>query len=634
MNKEAMSGWHPVTLTPESVLGLTSAAIYSTDASGTITYFNEPAVELWGIRPIVGETKWCGSWRLFWPNREPISLDKCPMAICLAENRPIENVEIIVQRPDGKEMHVIVNPRPFGDGNGKLMGAVNTLVDISAARKAERAQKQSDEFNRLILDNSQDCMKVLDLEGRIRSINVCGRRGLEIDDPTEAVGLSYFDFWKGKYEDAARAAARLAVETGVGRFSAEYHDASGRMTAWDEIISMYADDMGEPAGFVVVSRDITDRYRSELVMGHRLRQQKALAEIGALALSDISFQEVLQKVAELLGRAVDCPLVKILEFSDHADHLMLRAGIGWKEGLVGQATAGIDRESQAGFTLLSGTPIVVKDLRTETRFHGPNLLWDHAVRSGMSLTIPGTEMRPFGVVGVHTTELRDFDQSDVDFLSSVANVIAARARQEEATDRRTLLLREMSHRAGNLLQLASSIFQQTIRYTPDLKLAQVVYTERLAAMGRANSIVAKGGWGKTSLRAITTEALEPFLNKIELSGRDIILPADLCFDIGLIWHELSTNSAKYGAFSNSDGVVEISWTIRPDEDLAQRLLLSWIDRSTNNLAHPAETGFGTKLLSQIVEKKYSGKIEMQHTPGYSCAIELVFHPGVGKSNRN
>ena len=620
--------WQYETFAPASVLGLTSAAIYVTDALGTITYFNEPAVELWGLRPVIGETKWCGSWRLFWPNREPLSLDQCPMAICLAEKRVIENVEIIVQRPDGVEKHVVVNPRPFVDGNGVLRGAVNTLIDVSATRQAERSQKLSDEFNRLILANSQDCMKVLDLNGSIRSINDSGSRSLEIDNPEEAVGLSYFDFWKGDELKVARAAVRSAVETGVGRFSADYRDSSGRLSTWDEIISVFNDDIGNPSGFIVVSRDITQIRQAELAMNLRLRQQKALAEIGASALSNESFQEVLQKGVELLAEALDCPLAKVLEFADHANHLSLRAGIGWKEGLVGHATVGVERESQAGFTLQSSTPIIVKDLLTETRFFGPRLLHDHAVRSGMSVTIQGDQQRPFGVLGVHTTLLREFNQSEVDFLCAVANIFAARARQEESSRWRLMLLREMAHRSGNLLQLASSIFLQTFRYTPDLKLAQAVYTQRLMAMGRANSIVAKGGWGKTSLRAIADEAFEPFMHMIKLSGRDILLPADLCFDIGLIWHELSTNSSKYGSFSKNSGEVEISWSIKSDENSAQRLVLTWEDKSPFLLLKTQGTGFGTKLLSQIVEKKYCGKIETCNEPNYRCVIELLFHPEV------
>ena len=98
------------------------------------------------------------------------------------------------------------------------------------------------------------------------------------------------------------------------------------------------------------------------------------------------------------------------------------------------------RASQAGYTLQAGGPVVVEDLRSETRFDGPQLLVDHGVVSGMSVTIPGSSARPFGVLGVHSPEPKTFETADVDFLCSVANVIAARWRQEEASERRTLLL--------------------------------------------------------------------------------------------------------------------------------------------------------------------------------------------------
>ena len=208
--------------------------------------------------------------------------------------------------------------------------------------KAERAQKLSDEFNRLILANSQDCMKVLDLNGNIRSINASGSRSLEIDNPAKALGLSYFDFWKGDEREVARAAVRSAVETEMGRFSADYRDSSGRLSTWDEIISVFNDDSRNPLWFFVVSRDITQSRLADVAMSRQLRQQKALADIGALALSNESFQEVLQKGVGFLADALECPLVKVLEFGDHANHLSLRAGIGWQEGLVGHATVGVD----------------------------------------------------------------------------------------------------------------------------------------------------------------------------------------------------------------------------------------------------------------------------------------------------
>ena len=144
---------------------------------------------------------------------------------------------------------------------------------------------------------------------------------------------------------------------------------------------------GRPEGFVVVSRDLTEHNRASQEMARRLAQQKALSTIGAIALSEVNFRSALQQIVELLSQAVDCPLAKVLQFGDNADRLDLKAGVGWHEGLVGNASVGIERASQAGYTLQAGGPVVVEDLRSETRFDGPQLLIDHGVVSGMSVTI-------------------------------------------------------------------------------------------------------------------------------------------------------------------------------------------------------------------------------------------------------
>ncbi|MBU2145643.1 MAG: PAS domain-containing protein [Alphaproteobacteria bacterium] len=624
MNRLAfVDQWRASNLPAESVLDLASVAIYATDAEGAITYFNEPAVALWGDRPVLGEARWCGSWKMFTPEGTPVPHDACPMAVCVLENRPLADIEIVVERRDGQRRQVVVNPRPLVAADGELRGAVNTVIDVTERREAERARSQSEVLARHLLESSQDCIKLIGLDGRLRSINACGCTSLEIDDPDRAVGLSYFDFWKGADREAALAAAASARATGSGRFSASYESSSGRVTVWDEVLTLLPDAAGKPEGFLVVSRDLTDHDRAAQEMAARLAQQKALSTIGAIALSEGDFDTAMQQIVELLSEATGCPMAKVLQFADNADHLDLKAGVGWHDGIVGKASVGIERASQAGYTLQAGEPVVVADLRTETRFDGPQLLIDHGVISGMSVTIAGSSARPFGVLGVHTSRPKAFAQADVDFLCSVAHVIAARWRQEEAVERRTLLLREMAHRSGNLLQLAHSVFLQTLRYAPDMETAKQTFGQRLAAMARTNMTVSHGGWAKTGLTTLAEDVLEPFRSRIKLSGRDVVLPADLCFDIGLIWHELSTNSAKYGAFSQDEGEVTIAWTIKTADDGSRRLSLVWTDSVCAENRRPSGTGFGSKLIAQLVERKHAGTIRVETSPTYSCAIEVA-----------
>ena len=117
------------------------AAVYTTDIAGRITYYNEAAAELWGHRPQIGTSEWCGSWKLFWPDGTPLAHDECPMAVALKENRPVRGMEAIAERPDGTRVPFIPYPTPLHDEAGRLTGAVNMLVDISERKRAEEHQQ-------------------------------------------------------------------------------------------------------------------------------------------------------------------------------------------------------------------------------------------------------------------------------------------------------------------------------------------------------------------------------------------------------------------------------------------------------------------------------------------------------------
>ncbi|MCK1423566.1 PAS domain S-box protein [Bradyrhizobium sp. 182] len=116
------------------------AAIYTTDAEGRINFFNRAAVEMAGRTPQPGD-EWCVTWKLYWPDGSPLPHNECPMAVALRENRPVRGAEAIAERPDGRRVPFIPYPTPLRDAAGKLVGAINMLVDISERKRAENAQK-------------------------------------------------------------------------------------------------------------------------------------------------------------------------------------------------------------------------------------------------------------------------------------------------------------------------------------------------------------------------------------------------------------------------------------------------------------------------------------------------------------
>jgi PAS domain S-box-containing protein len=147
-----------------------------------------------------------------------------------------------------------------------------------------------------------------------------------------------------------------------------------------------------------------------------------------------------------------------LELLPDGTALRLQAGVGWKDGSLGSATVGAGTDSQAGYTLRANEPVIVEDLRTETRFTGPPLLHDHRVVSGLSVIIQG-QGRPFGVLGAHSTSRRTFTQDDVHFLQAVANVLGTaieRRRAEEAVSDSETKFRKLLESAPDAVVLVDS----------------------------------------------------------------------------------------------------------------------------------------------------------------------------------
>jgi two-component sensor histidine kinase len=121
-----------------ALLDALPAAIYTTDAKGRVTFFNEAAVELSGRRPVLGSDEWCISPRLYSPGGAPIAHQDCPMAVALRTGKPVRGTEKIVERPDGSRVPVLPYPTPLHDAEGQMIGAVNMLVDITERRQAEQ----------------------------------------------------------------------------------------------------------------------------------------------------------------------------------------------------------------------------------------------------------------------------------------------------------------------------------------------------------------------------------------------------------------------------------------------------------------------------------------------------------------
>ena len=138
--ERAEASFHEREARYRELLNALPAAIYTTDAAGRITFYNEAAVALAGRRPVLGTDEWCVTWRLFRPDGSPLPHDECPMAVALKEGRAVRGEEAIAERPDGSRVWFVPYPTPLRDETGALVGAVNMLVDITHRKEAEERQ--------------------------------------------------------------------------------------------------------------------------------------------------------------------------------------------------------------------------------------------------------------------------------------------------------------------------------------------------------------------------------------------------------------------------------------------------------------------------------------------------------------
>jgi PAS domain S-box-containing protein len=203
----------------------------------------------------------------------------------------------------------------------------------------------------------------------------------------------------------------------------------------------------------------------------RLAQlQTVVADLGLRALRADRCEDVLADAVTLVARTLDVEYANVMELLPGGEHLVLRAGVGWRDGAVGHATVE-SRGSQPGFTVRTEQPVIVEDAAAETRFVPLPRLLGEEVTSAMSVVIPTSE-GPYGALGAHTRRRRRFIPDEVSFLQAVANVLGttlerqraeAALRESEATLKRA---QEVAHIGswsldvpGNRLTWSEEVFR-------------------------------------------------------------------------------------------------------------------------------------------------------------------------------
>ncbi|MBW3632428.1 MAG: PAS domain S-box protein [Chloroflexi bacterium] len=400
-----------------------------------------------------------------------------------------------------------------------------------------------------ISESSYDAILGVTLSGEIVSWNPRAERlyGYAAD---QMLGHPLSSLAPASVQDELQAIlARVTLGEASGPDESQRLTKDGRIVHVLSVVSPVRNRADRLAGAVIVDRDLTEQRQIQADLAARDRQQAVVADLGRHALTQVDLDALLAEAVAAVAATLEVEYCKVLELLPGEEALWLRADVGWQEGLVGNASVGAGTDSQAGYTLLSDEPVIVTDLRTETRFGGPPLLHEHGVVSGLSTIIRGRE-RPFGVLGAHTRARRDFTHDDALFLRAVANVLAAaierqRMEDEAHEDRFHALVQQAADmvsivdRDGSVSYVSPAV-KAVLGYTPvellgaprgdlvhpdDQARSQANFAMALAEPGVRPSIEVRvrhkdGSWRWIEAR-LTNMLAEPAVAGIVVNSRDV-----------------------------------------------------------------------------------------------------------------
>lgn len=397
-------------------------------------------------------------------------------------------------------------------------------------------------------------------------------------------------------------------------YRVEYHlpTAIGTDERWLEVSATVLVKEGAPVQVLGMSRDVSERMRVKREMRARARQQEALARLGEDALAGSDLQKFFHTVAATTADILDVELVKILELLPGSAEMLLRAGIGWPAEMIGSALVSTGRDSHAGYALAAGRPVIVEDLATETRFTGTQMLLERAV-SGLAAPIAGRDGRAYGALCAHSTKPRKFDDCEISFLAAVATVVAGAIQRRELDQRHEQMIRELRHHSGNLYSQLLALFSQTAKSSRTLSELATKYEARVMVLANAHRLFTEGGWNSTSLNELLSIALASYRDRVLLRGPSVLLEPDKGVALSMAMHELVTNAAEHGSLSDLSGRVDLAWSISRNER-GLVLTLDWNEHGGPAPDEHRRPGFGMRLLSMVVERRLSGKMQQTFAP--------------------
>ncbi len=589
-----VSGALRAALGSDAFLNALPIGIYCCDRDGIIRHFNRRAAELWGRAPQIGdgEQRFCGAFRLFYPDGAPLSHHESPMAAVLAAHEPARDRRVIIERPDGSRVTALVNIDPLFDETGAFAGAVNCFQDISALDLAEARRSETERRLRDTLDGLPVAIYTTDADG---TITYCNEAAVQLSGRRPELGSDRWCVtWRLYHPDGrpmphAESPMAQTLRQGkaveAGELMAERPD--GSRVFFVPYPKPLFDEQGRLTGAVNVLEDVSEGRNAALESAH---------------------------LAAIVSSSDDAIVSKTLDGTIQSWNAGAERIFGYKDDeIVGKPI----------------TTIIPKELHEEEREILASLARGERVdhfetvrvakdgrRLDISLTVSPVRDRSGRVVGA----------------SKIARDITEHKRAEEMQQ---LLFNELNHRVKNTLATVQSIARQSLRKAARPADFVTSFNGRVQALAKAHDLLVQERLRGSGISEIVRDQVllgAPEGQRISCAGPQVKLDARMTVQLALVLHELATNARKYGALAVPRGHLAIIWKVETST-AGSELRLEWKESGVADVKAPESSGFGTTLVERSVQS-CGGEITTDFgADGISCAIRLPL-PREAQSGRH
>ena len=383
-----------------------------------------------------------------------------------------------------------------------------------------------------------------------------------------------------------------------------------------------------------------------------LRQQAAIAHFGSFALRESHLLNVLTEAARVCAECLSVPYSKVCRYREQENDLLIEAGHGWHEGVIGNVVSRADVTSPQGRAFITGQPSICNDLRDDNDFKLPSFYAEHGIVSTIDVVIKGSDEQPYGVLEIDNNQQHDYDQHDIDFLTGFANVLAeavatsARTSILQSTiermqvlvdekdrllEQKKVLAEELQHRVRNNLQLVYGMLSKQLDDTPDRAGQRGIkaISRRVSTLAQVYDHLLGNEMTRTTDFGGYIKSL--CINLAEIQGAAdggvtltcesdaIVLDLDVVTALGIVVAEVVTNSYDHAFPGGKGGSIIVSLHCA-DSDIATMTIS---DDGTGFEPQAESKRHGLGLVRRLVEQtRGSATLNSDHGTVWTISIPV------------